>query len=122
MCMREVWDRIGMSASLLCVIHCLATPLIVLLLPFAGEVLEHRWFHISIALIVFPVAIWALWNGYQLHRRKVVLYLGSVGLAVLALGMAVGEYSHEFEIAAMVAAGLILAAAHYNNLRACRKH
>ncbi|HMN68309.1 MAG TPA: MerC domain-containing protein [Bdellovibrionales bacterium] len=120
--MRGLWDRVGISASLLCVAHCLLTPLLVLALPFAGDFLSHDWFHVGIALVVFPVAAWALWNGYRLHRRKSVIYLGTIGLFIIALGMFIGAYSHEFEVAAMVSAGLILAAAHYQNLRACRAH
>lgn len=118
--MRELWDRIGISASLLCVAHCLFTPLMVLSIPVAGEFLSHDLVHLIVALVVVPVAVWALWNGYRLHKYARVLWLGGVGIVILVTGMVAGRHDREVEVAAMVVAGLILASAHYFNLRACR--
>ncbi|NJM09684.1 MAG: MerC domain-containing protein [Bdellovibrionaceae bacterium] len=118
--MRQFWDRIGISASLLCVIHCLLTPSLVILLPFLGEALAHGWFHTVIVLIVFPVAVWALWNGFLLHRLKRVLWLGGIGIAFLIAALAFGRDDMRVEFALMIVAGLTLASAHLINLRACR--
>lgn len=118
--MRAIWDRIGISASLLCVIHCLLTPALVIFLPFLGNFLAHGWFHTIIVLVVFPVAIWALWNGFLLHRLKRVLWLGSGGILFLASAMVVGHDNPQNEFTLMIIAGLILATAHFINLRACR--
>jgi hypothetical protein len=118
--MREIWDRIGISASLLCVVHCLFTPLLVLFMPIAGEFFSHETFHVIIAVIVFPVAVWALWNGYQQHHKRSVLYFGAAGITLMIFGMILGEFDRRFEYAGMISAGLLLAWAHYTNLRSCR--
>jgi len=118
--MREVWDRIGISASMICVIHCLFTPALVITLPLLGEALAHGWFHTMIVLIVFPVAVWALWNGYLLHRLKRVLWLGALGILFLSAALVLGQEDFRTEFALMIAAGLLLASAHLINLRACR--
>lgn len=118
--MREIWDRIGISASLLCVAHCLLTPFLVLLIPFLGHSFAHRWFHTLIVLVVVPVAVWALWNGYRLHRLPRVLWLGGAGIVMIFAALYFGQSESHLEFAFMIVAGLMLAMAHYFNLRACR--
>ena len=121
--MRDLWDRIGISTSILCVVHCLFTPLLVLSMPVVGEFLSHDMFHVIIILIVVPVAVWALWNGYRLHRLQQVLWLGGFGIVGIVLAMILGANDARIEIALMILSGLTLASAHYFNLRACRiKH
>ncbi len=66
------------------------------------------------------VAVWALYNGYLVHRMKRVLYLGAVGLALLIAAMTLGHDDFRVEYGLMIAAGLTLATAHLTNLRACR--
>jgi hypothetical protein len=118
--MNEFWDRLGISASLLCIVHCLLTPLIVLLMPLVGHSLMHGWFHAVIIAVVVPVAAWALWNGYRLHRLKRVLWLGGFGIILICLAITVGARRYSYEVVLMTAAGLLLTAAHYVNLRVCR--
>jgi hypothetical protein len=120
--MRDIWDRIGISASILCVVHCLVTPFAVVLLPFVANFFEKDTFHIIIVFIVVPVAAWALWNGYLLHKFKRVLVLGGLGVSLLLVGMLATKHGSVQSMLVMVAAGLSLASAHLFNLRACRKH
>jgi hypothetical protein len=125
--MTEFWDRLGISASLICAIHCILTPFLVLLVPFIGSVFADKWFHIGIAAVVFPVAAFALWRGYRHHRLLKVLALGAVGLVFMAMGMYMGDSDFTsaygtIQTLFMIAAGLLLASAHYFNLRACRRH
>ncbi len=118
--MRAIWDKIGISASVLCLLHCLFTPVIVLFLPFLGENISHQWFHRIVFAVVLPVAVWAIYNGYQIHKKKRVVSLGAVGIAFLLGAMAVEHEDLRMEYALMIVAGLALASAHFVNLRACR--
>src|SRR5262245_36022690 len=120
--MREVWDRIGISASILCVVHCLLTPFAIVLLPFFADYITRDTFHRVIVWVVIPVAVWALWNVYQLHKQIRVIFLGVFGVTLLLIGMFATEHASINEMLFMVAAGLCIASAHIFNLRACRKH
>lgn len=117
--MREVWDRIGISASLICVAHCLATPALVMISPIFSEFLSHSMFHLIIMMVVIPVATWALWNGYRIHRLRQVLMLGSLGVLIMALSITL-SHKQIYETIGMIVAGLLLASAHLLNLKACR--
>jgi hypothetical protein len=120
--MRDILDRVGISVSLLCVIHCLITPFLVFLMPVVGEFLSEQWFHATIIAIVFPVAVWALYNGYRLHRLQRVLWLGALGLLFISAAIWVGHENTYGEFFFMVLAGIMLSAAHWFNLRACSRH
>ncbi len=126
--MTEFWDRIGISASLLCAIHCVLTPVLVILIPLAGNFLSAPWVHIAIAVVIFPVAVWALWSGYRRHRHRRILITGGVGLVLMATGMTLenadpSSRAFALQTILLISAGLTLAAAHFFNLRACRsKH
>ena len=43
-----------------------------------------------------------------------------LALAFLIGGMLLGSFDRKFEVGGMIVAGLLLAWAHYTNLRACR--
>ena len=121
--MSEFWDRLGISTSLLCIVHCLATPFLVLLVPFAGEFMEHRWFHLIIAIVVLPVAAIALARGYRLHQKKSTLWWGAIGIAFVGIALIFGERDQKiFEFCCMMIGGAGLITAHYLNLKECRHH
>lgn len=120
--MHEFWDRIGISTSILCVLHCLLTPLLLVVAPLVGASLHADWIHPVIMIIAVPVAVWALYAGYRHHKRASTLVLGAIGLAfIAAAAFYPGDHHNDnFEVFFMVAAGLFLATAHYRNLTACK--
>ena len=110
-----------MSASILCVIHCLLTPVLLIFMPLVGATLAHEWFHTVIIAIVVPVAAWALWNGYRIHRHATMFWYAAFGFAFIGVSVALGHDHDSIQVGFMVAAGLLLSYAHFLNLRA-RKH
>ncbi len=120
--MNAFWDRLGISTSLLCVLHCLLTPLLVTVAPLLGATLSHEWFHIIIIVIVVPVALFALVNGYRIHRRSSILWLGALGFVFLIAGVTLGHDHEVMQVACMVTAGLFFSSAHFLNLKSCKLH
>ena len=75
-------DIAGMTASVLCLLHCLAMPLVILAFPMLGLAHAHDTFHDTlIAAITLPVLL-ALVPGYLRHRDKTTLLVGCAGLAL----------------------------------------
>ena len=116
--MNELWYRIGISTSLLCVAHCLLTPVAVVFLPFLGASLLQGWFHALVIVIAVPVAVWALWTGYQVHQQTKMLWFAGLGFIAILLSVFIGHDHNVFEAGFMIAAGLLLSCAHFLNLRA----
>jgi hypothetical protein len=112
-------DRVGMMASGLCLVHCLAMPL--LLVPLFGLGHSGDAFHRAMVVIVTLPVLLALLPGYLAHRRWRVLALGGLGLAsfgaaVLVIGPRYGESA---ELVLAVAGGVLLFGAHYRNRHHC---
>ena len=113
------WDLAGIGASLLCILHCVATPLLVVMLP-ALEALE-RQTHAVFALSILCIGLLAFVSGYRRHRRRRVVLLGLAGFGMLSAGVLVpeGAMSEEAEIAVTVLGGATLITAHLRNAYFC---
>jgi hypothetical protein len=84
---RTLFDRIGISASLLCAIHCIAAPFMLLLLPAAGSIWVHPAVHWILALLVVPLALWVLFNGYRKHGNRLTLVAATSGALLILAGL-----------------------------------
>lgn len=107
-------DGMAIGLSGLCLIHCLALPLVASLLPLAGAWAEAEWVHWLFAAVAAPVSLWTL--ARPVDRSPMILIVAGLGLALLFLGAA-GWPSHEAETPLTVTGGLLLAAAHGLNWR-----
>jgi hypothetical protein len=79
-------DRFAMVLSSLCVLHCIATPLLLVAVPsltaysiFSGEVLHH-----TLLYFILPVGLFALTIGFLHHKQMWVIFLGLLGLTLLS--------------------------------------
>ena len=72
---RETWlgrlDSLGVLLSGICIVHCLALPLLLALLPFlGGSLLGGHSFHEYLLLAVLPVSLVALGLGCWVLVRR----------------------------------------------------
>ncbi|HEX9619988.1 MAG TPA: MerC domain-containing protein [Polyangiaceae bacterium] len=115
---RQPWrrlDLVGISLSSLCVVHCLAMPLALLVLPFAIE----DYFHSHLAPLVGLVALVAVGRGAWVHRQTRALPPLLAGLGLLAF-VAVVEPGGVSEILLSIVASGFLIVAHWLNVRCSR--
>ena len=113
---------IGLSA--MCVLHCLATPLLLVLLPSLSALnLENEAFHSWLLIAVIPTSLFSLAMGCKQHRDYRVLVLGILGLTVLISAVFVEDLAHGelLEKVLTVSGAVVVAFAHYMNFRLCRK-
>lgn len=109
-------DRWAISASTLCLLHCLALPVLIGFLPSLGAWIDPgEGFHLAMLAIAVPLSATALVRGWRRHGQALPLLGGVIGLALLTLGVA-------FEGAPLgtlstVAGGVALAVSHVLNLR-----
>lgn len=136
-------DSLAVGMSLICAVHCLVTPLIMILLPLAATTFwADKNFHLWMMLLVIPTTSAAVFQGCKKHKDKAVILLSASGLAVLfgtALYEAlkhsgISESSHcnmcvsdsavpLFTIitAVNILGGALLTSAHVRNFILCRK-
>lgn len=110
-------DRIGITASTLCAIHCAALPFVITVLPMWGVgFLANEAVEITMIAVSLIIGIWSLSAAYrkQHHRIIPVLILIS-GFACIAVGHFSGI--ELLEPILIPLGGFTIAIAHYINLR-----
>jgi len=115
----RVADRVGAAASFLCAIHCALLPFVLALLPFVGlEFLAGHRFERGFVFFACLLALFALVRGYRRHQHPLPLLLATPGLALLLVGVTYAEhYSIMAHSVLVTCGGLLLASAHFINLR-----
>lgn len=116
-------DKTAISLSILCTLHCLALPVILVLFPsMAALRLDNEAYHFWMILAVIPISFYALTLGCKQHKRKHLLVLGSIGLMFLVMAVFLPEsLTGEWGEKALTLIGAsIIAFAHYINYRLCR--
>lgn len=79
-------DRVGVIASVLCAIHCAATPVILLFAPAFGELWAHPASHWIVALFVVPLAFVMVLRGFRIHRQRWIVATGLAGMVLIIVG------------------------------------
>lgn len=119
-----VWDVLGISASTVCAVHCVAMPFLLGFLPaFAAYLPGDETIHSILAFGVAGFGTLAFVTGYRRHHRIAVLLLMFAGLSVIFFVsfFACGNLpSCEWESPLMVVGSVLMIAAHYLNGSFCR--
>lgn len=121
---RGMLDLLGLSLSGLCLVHCIAFPVVLAVLPAAAVVshdAHHHWLHVVLALVLVPIAFASLLPGFLRHRRSTVLYAGALGTAAIAAGAFLeASLGAGLANAITIAGSMSLVGAHWLNLSADR--
>lgn len=107
----------AISASLLCLAHCLALPLLLLALPaLADAFFTSEVFHIAAAALVVPAAALAFILGYRRHRAPTPALLGSAGVVCIVAAL-LPHWSDSAAAATTAVGSLFLIGGHVVNWR-----
>lgn len=117
-------DRLGIWAPALCVVHCIATPVLLSasavfahFLP--GEEKTHR----TLAIGVAALGGIALIKGFRTHGRGRILVLMAVGLGFIFTGAFYGDQlpAHAYEVAVTMMGSVLMISAHRMNHTFCNQ-
>ncbi len=117
-------DNLGIAASSLCLVHCLAMPFVIAFLPLLGwQFLEGRPAHRILAFFVFSFAIFAVVPGYLKHKKTSVLISMLLGLSLVLIATFTARQfmPEKLELPLITLGNLMLVATHWRNrsLAAC---
>ncbi len=132
-------DALGIFASTLCLIHCLAFPLLAAAGAFffaadsmfvaktsAGSLCGVSpvdfWIHTGLLGAVAPFGVTAWGLGYRRHRDANILLLGMIGVGLLITALLFGHHlmDGQGEPLMTLAGSIAIVAAHLLNRRQCR--
>ena len=116
-------DRASIGLSVICVLHCFATPILLAFAPslLALPVADEK-FHAVLIFLILPASLVALTLGCRRHGDMSVVYWGCGGLVVLLGTLVLG---HDLlgdageKITTVFGSGLVVIG-HTLNFRACR--
>ena len=91
-----IWDRIGISFSGLCMVHCMLLPVVLVAVPLwsTAETL-HDWLHPLFLVALLPISFMALVATADKPQAKSVRVLLGVGLFGLLLIALASLFGHE---------------------------
>ena len=114
---RHWLDGFAIGASTLCMLHCLALPILFALLPaLAGRIDPGESFHVGMLMLALPTSLFALAQGWRRRGGIAPLMTGLTGLAMMAAGVVLAHGALG-EALWTVAGSLLLAGAHIINWR-----
>ena len=113
---RDNWlDTLGIGVSLACLVHCLALPLLIALLPAWSAWLDlPEALHLWLLAFAVPFSPAVLLQGTR-SRSRAPLWLGVAGLAAMAAGLVAADRAIEPLVTSSGA--ILLAAGHVLNWR-----
>ena len=117
-------DKLSISLSLACMIHCLLMPsFLILTSGFLALSIDNELIHKVFLIIVLPVSLYALITGYNNHKTLSYLYIGILGLWLLFFAVFFGEgvFGEFTEKTLTLLGSLIVASSHYRNYKACKE-
>lgn len=120
--MTKFWDKIGICASGLCLIHCIATPILLLLFPvskisFLGVESVHE-IHEIFALIVVSSILIAVYPTCRKHGHKDIIFIALAGVTLIIGSIFLHDFMSENITHGLTILGSIfLICAHVKNMK-----
>lgn len=121
---QTVSDKTAISLSIVCALHCLALPSLLVILPSLTALnLADEMVHLWMLVAVIPISIYALTMGCRKHKRLSIMLLGLVGLAVLIAAALLGHdiLGETGEKTVVTTGAFIIAVSHWQNHQLCRR-
>lgn len=124
MSIQPLTDKIAISISAFCAVHCIVMPLVIVLLPtLAGAFFSGEQFHQILILLIVPISLIALTLGCRKHARISVAAWGGAGMLLL---VSAAFFAHDLigetgeQLLTLLGASVI-AYGHWLNYRLCRQ-
>lgn len=132
-------DKLAIGFAGVCGIHCLLSPVLLVLFPIIGSTFfVNEQFHLWLLLAVVPTTVIAITLGCRKHKDKYVFLLSSLGLVLIVIAAVWGHghelhnllsggelkpdrHAHEaWATWVTVAGAFLMVSGHFRNYRLCR--
>ena len=121
---QTVSDRLAMSLSFACILHCLFMPaFLISSVTFASIQFSDELLHYSILFLAIPISLYALLSGKRHHNNNLIFIIGISGLTVLFLALFFegNFYGFSLETLLTIIGSTIVISAHYKNYQTCQR-
>ncbi|MBC2607834.1 MerC domain-containing protein [Pelagicoccus albus] len=93
--LRSTLDKAAISMAVICGIHCLVTPVLLVALPLLATTFwVDENFHLWMLLFVIPTTTLAVWSGCRRHKDKWVALCAVIGIGILSSALIAERIEH----------------------------
>lgn len=107
-------DLCAAGLSTLCLLHCLALPLLAALMPLAAQAADNELVHRVLAVAAVPVSLRVIWRTLPVDGTGLFIVAALTGLGLLLVGAFIEALS-AYEQPITAAGGVLLGSAHLWN-------
>ena len=113
------WDLLGISASVLCALHCVVVPIVLSSVSVISAPFLHQpWLEAALRFCSFIFGLLAFYKGcLQPHQSKWPVLLFVTGIALLVAN----QMTEQHTLYLIPAASVLMISAHYLNYRRCQQ-
>ena len=81
---KQFSDKLSICLSLCCILHCIALPAIILMIPsFASLWINNEKVHVILVLFAVPISLFAMAKSLRVHHNYKCISLAVIGLSLL---------------------------------------
>ena len=81
---KQFSDKLSICLSLCCILHCIALPAIILMIPsFASLWINNEKVHVILVLFAVPISLFAMAKSLRIHHNYTCISLATIGLSLL---------------------------------------
>lgn len=121
--MKKVWDRLGITFSTACVIHCIVVAFLPFFFPAISLYTHSTWVHITVGFIILFTSPLAFVPGYKKHGLTWILGVACSGLFFIMMGVLLeGKVTDQTSHGVSIVGSLFLVFAHAKNLQHSHRH
>ncbi len=115
--------KISTALSVLCAIHCIATPILALFLPFL-DTHSSDWIELALIFFILILGGSSIYHGYKSHHGKTLpAVLFAIGLFLLVIGYLIHSLENQtLHTAVMIIGSLFSAGGQIYNLKLSHYH
>ena len=85
---KQFSDKLSICLSLCCILHCIALPAIILMIPsFASLWINNEKVHVILVLFAVPISLFAMAKSLRIHHNYKCISLAIIGLSFLVIAI-----------------------------------
>ena len=85
---KQFSDKLSICLSLCCILHCIALPAIILIIPsFASLWINNEKVHVILVLFAVPISLFAMAKSLRIHHNYKCISLAVIGLSFLVIAI-----------------------------------
>ena len=85
---KQFSDKLSICLSLCCILHCIALPVIILMIPSLASLwINNEKVHVILVLFAVPISLFAMAKSLRVHHNYKCISLAVIGLSLLVVAI-----------------------------------